>query len=67
MLDAKVIEAPDTEAVEQHLCLDRGYDYEDCRQAALERGYIPHIPDKDAPVPPRATLIVIRLVDGWLK
>ncbi len=51
LLDAKVIEAPDTEAVEQHLCLDRGYDYEDCRQAALERGYTLHIPDKNAPVP----------------
>ena len=52
LLDAKVIEAPDPEEVEQHLCLDRGYDYEDCRQAATKRGYIPHIPDKDAPVPP---------------
>jgi len=51
LLDAKVREAPSPEAVEQHLCLDRGYDYDDCRQAATARGYIPHIPQKDAPIP----------------
>ena len=51
LLDAKVVEAPDPAEVEQHLCLDRGYDFEACRQAAKERGYIAHIPDKDAPVP----------------
>lgn len=51
LLDAKVVPAPDLEEVEQHLCLDHGYDYDDCRQAAVERGYISHIPPKDAPVP----------------
>jgi putative transposase len=51
LLDAKVVPAPAPEAVEQHLCLDRGYDYDDCRQAAEVRGYIPHIPQKDAPIP----------------
>jgi putative transposase len=51
LLDAQVIEAPDPQVVEQHLCLDRGYDYDDCRQAATQRGYIPHIPNKEAPVP----------------
>lgn len=38
LLDAKVVEAPSPEAVEQHLCLDRGYDDDDCRQAAVQRG-----------------------------
>lgn len=51
LLDAKVVDAPSPQTVEQHLCLDRGYDYEDCRQAAVARGYIPHIPNKEAPLP----------------
>lgn len=50
LLDATVLPATLPHAVEQHLCLDRGYDYHDCRQAAQQRGYIPHIPDKDAPL-----------------
>jgi putative transposase len=29
---------------EQHLTLDRGYDYDACREAAVARGYTPHIP-----------------------
>ena len=51
LLDAKVVESPSSQMVEQHLCLDRGYDYDACRQAAQQRGYIPHIPDQDAPLP----------------
>jgi len=38
-----------------HLALDRGYDYADCRDAAIARGYTPHIPPKAsaaAPLPP---------------
>lgn len=52
LLDATVIESPSPSVIEQHLCLDRGYDYQTCRQGAEVRGYIPHIPDKNAPVPP---------------
>ncbi|MBD2012445.1 hypothetical protein H6F96_00235 [Microcoleus sp. FACHB-53] len=51
LLDAVVVERPDSQQVEQHLCLDRGYDYSSCWQEAQERGYIPHIPQKDAPIP----------------
>lgn len=51
LLDAKVVESPAPEVLEQHLCLDRGYDYDVCRQAAETRGYIPHIPDTEKPVP----------------
>jgi hypothetical protein len=46
-----VLAAPAPETGEQHLCLDRGYAYEECRQAAQQRGYIPHSPDKEAPLP----------------
>lgn len=53
LLDAVVVEsAPETPP---HLVLDRGYDYDSCRAAAIERGYTPHIPPKagDAtPLPP---------------
>ncbi len=51
LLDAVVVERPDAQQLEQHLCLDRGYDYSSCWQEAEERGYIPHIPQKDAPIP----------------
>lgn len=49
LLDAVVIDRPsaaDIVTVEEHLCLDRGYDYAACREAATERGYLAHIPPK---------------------
>jgi IS5 family transposase len=53
LLDGTVVEpAP---AAPPHLALDRGYDYDDCRNAAIARGYTPHIPPKAseaAPLPP---------------
>ena len=43
-LDAVVVERPEpTEAAPQHVCLDRGYDYDECRQVAEQHDYIPHI------------------------
>ena len=43
-LDAVVVERPEpTEAAPQHVCLDKGYDYDACRQVAEQREYIPHI------------------------
>ena len=64
LLDAKVIEPParaegaggaDRAALELHLPLDRGYDYEACREAAEARGYTVPIPPKrsaEHPLPP---------------
>lgn len=52
LLDALVIERP---AGEQHLALDRGYDYASCRQTAVDQGYVAHIPPKASaaqPLPP---------------
>lgn len=47
LLDAVVVERPaPAQGGEEHLCLDRGYDYADCRTAAAERGYTAHIPPK---------------------
>jgi transposase len=53
LLDGTVIEP--TPTAPPHLVLDRGYDYDDCRQAAAARGLTPHIPPKvseAAPLPP---------------
>jgi len=54
VLDAQLYPAP-AAAGERHLCLDRGYDYDACREAATSRGYTPHIPPKATeaqPLPP---------------
>ncbi|MEA2515380.1 MAG: putative transposase [Thermomicrobiales bacterium] len=53
LLDATVVEpAP---AAPPHVVLDRGYDYQRCRDEAMARGFTPHIPPKAseaAPLPP---------------
>jgi putative transposase len=41
LLDARVVRAPSD--VEQHLCLDKGYDYADAERAVRRRRYVPHI------------------------
>lgn len=51
LLDAQLVQAPDeTDAdgqpVLRDLCLDRGYDYDACRETAVAHGYRPHIPPK---------------------
>ena len=60
LLDAQLVPCPlvpdpANPAAGPQLCLDRGYDYAACRDAATSRGYTPHIPPKasDAhPLPP---------------
>jgi putative transposase len=43
-LDAVVVERPEpTKVAPQHVCLDKGYDYDECRQVAEQHAYIPHI------------------------
>jgi len=47
VLDWIVVPRPrPTRKKPQHLCEDKGYDYPECREQALTRGYIPHIPQK---------------------
>jgi len=43
---------PTDPAAGPQLCLDRGYDYPACREAAIGRGYTPHIPPKRSAEPP---------------
>ena len=53
LLDAVLLPVPVT--IESHLTLDRGYDYDACRDAAVARGYTVHIPAKasaERPLPP---------------
>ena len=45
-LSSVPIAAPDPDQVDQHLCLDKGYDYEDVRETVAEYGYTAHIPRK---------------------
>ena len=60
LLDARMIALPalpeDTPEEERpQLCLDRGYDYDACRETARAQGYVPHIPPKSSaaqPLPP---------------
>jgi len=60
LLDAVVVAMPPGEVADgpgatRDLCLDRGYDYAACREAAACRGYTPHIPPKRSvaqPLPP---------------
>jgi putative transposase len=43
-LEAVVVERPQpTPETPQHLCADKGYDYDVCRQEAEEHDYRPHI------------------------
>jgi transposase len=60
LLDAQLVPCPPSPdpsdpAAGPQLCLDRGYDYAACREAAIGRGYTPHIPPKRSaqqPLPP---------------
>lgn len=42
-INAIVVERPEPEEVEQHLCLDKGFDNPTGEDAAEEAGYITHI------------------------
>lgn len=42
-IEAVVCERPDPDEVEQHLCLDKGYDSTGARATTERQGYVPHI------------------------
>jgi len=42
-LDSLVVERPDPREVRQHLCLDKGFDYDDVREDGEVRGYQMHV------------------------
>jgi len=43
LIFSMVVERPDPEEVEQHLCADKGYDYDDVHEVVEEENYISHI------------------------
>jgi putative transposase len=54
-MDSLIIPRPSTRSIEQHLCADKGYDYDDIRLSAKRRRYIAHIPQRGvAPTPRKA-------------
>jgi putative transposase len=53
LLDAVVLAPPVPAGDRPHLCLDRGYDYDTCRDTARAHGYTPHIPPKASLAQPR--------------
>ena len=74
-----VVERPDPEQVEQHLCADKGYDYEDVHQVVAQEQYVSHIKHRrrrneplveECPIPgelryPARRWVVERTL-GWL-
>jgi putative transposase len=45
-LDSLVIARPSPRTIEQHLCADKAYDFDDIRLSAKRRGYVAHIPHR---------------------
>lgn len=41
-----IVPRPSGKTIEQHLCLDKGYDYPEIRRSTLRRGYVPHISER---------------------
>lgn len=74
-LDAVVVERPEaTEEEPQNLCLDKAYDFDECRKEAEERAYIPHIrargeEQKEKRETPgyRARRWVVEVCHSWLN
>ena len=71
-IEAIVVERPDSTQVEQHLCLDKGYDNDTGWGEAIDRDYEPHIRQKqDArPAPAKghpARRWVVERTLAWLS
>lgn len=74
-LGAITARRPSPRRVKQHLCMDRGYDYDEVRDFVARRGYIAHIPrrgKKPRPRPPRqfrgrARRWVVERAHSWMN
>ena len=79
LLATIVVERPDPEEVEQHLCADKGYDYDDVHEVLAEEQYVTHVkhrrrrnepPEEPQPIPeaerhPARRWVVERTI-SWL-
>jgi putative transposase len=43
IIESVVVDRPDAAEVEQHLCLDKGFDTPDAEAEVIAAGYVPHI------------------------
>jgi transposase len=50
-LESGIVPRPSPKKMEQHICLDKGYDGESIRRSMRRRGYIAHIPHRGMKVP----------------
>ena len=73
-IEAVVVDRPDPEEVEQHLCLDAGYDNPRGREAVKENGYVGHISparagrrEKKRPGRRKPRRWVVERTFGWLS
>jgi putative transposase len=73
-IEAVVVERPDPEAVEQHLCLDKGYDNPTGHEVVERHGYVNHIRPigedrrgKRRPGRRKARRWVVERTLGWLS
>lgn len=65
---------PDPDEHVQHLCADRGYDFDEVHAVLFEQGYVPHIPPRGQPLRPvdRSTgkqprRWVVERTHGWFN
>jgi putative transposase len=73
-IDAMIVERPDPEKHEQHLCLDKGYDNPTGHATVDKKSYTPHIrrigeeklDDRGRPTRPARRWVVERLL-AWLS
>jgi putative transposase len=73
-IEAIVVERPDPEQVDQHLCLDKGYDNPSGKAAAAQGEYQAHIPRIGEPAQPakkhpggKARRWVVERTIAWLN
>lgn len=71
-LDTLAARRPSPRRKKQHLCLDKGYDYDAVRELVAGRGYVAHIPRRgQAPKPlgprKRARRWVVERTHSWMN
>lgn len=73
-LDALAARRPSPRRKKQHLCLDKGYDYDEVRDLVARRGYVAHIPRRGGKLrlrpPPargRRRRWVVERAHSWLN
>lgn len=68
------VERPDPDETAQHLCADKGYDFDEVHAVAFEQGYTLHVPTRGEPTQPldrstgkRPRRWVVERSHGWFN